>query len=197
MPTLKLYYDGWLSLPAGLRQKLGLNNGDRLEAELVDGALVLRPSANARRAAQHEEEAAGSPADTAAMVTSTADAVPAKRGPGRPRKVDRAGEVAPAAGPKRARGRPRKTTLAPASAPETVPAISSEPGKLRKKADLQPAALAEQQASPPRRPERPRSDAGSYVAERRPFRHVEVKKLGPGRGHNKRRLPAELARQSS
>ena len=44
MPTLKLHYDGWLALPAGLRQKLGLKC-DRVEAELVDGGLVLRPVA--------------------------------------------------------------------------------------------------------------------------------------------------------
>ena len=41
MPTLKLHYDGWLALPAAFRQALGLSSGDRLEAELVDGALVL------------------------------------------------------------------------------------------------------------------------------------------------------------
>ena len=57
MPTLKLHYDGWLSLPAGLRQALGLNSGDRLEAELVDGALVLRPVAKTRRPAPGGEAA--------------------------------------------------------------------------------------------------------------------------------------------
>ena len=45
MPTLKLHYDGWIALPIGLRQTLGLNSGDRIEADLVDGALVLRPAA--------------------------------------------------------------------------------------------------------------------------------------------------------
>ena len=45
MPTLKNYDDGWLTLPAGLRNELGLVTGDRLNAELVDGALVLRPFA--------------------------------------------------------------------------------------------------------------------------------------------------------
>ena len=88
MPTVKLYYDGWLSLPAGVRQKLGFNNGDRLEAEVVDGTLVLRPAANARRTMRHEEEAAGSLADTPATTAPATDAIPARRGPGRPRKVD-------------------------------------------------------------------------------------------------------------
>ena len=43
MPTLKLHYDGWLMLPVGLRQALGLNSGDRLETELVDGTLIAAP----------------------------------------------------------------------------------------------------------------------------------------------------------
>jgi bifunctional DNA-binding transcriptional regulator/antitoxin component of YhaV-PrlF toxin-antitoxin module len=38
MSTLKLHYEGWLALPVGLRQKLGLKSGDRLEAELAGGA---------------------------------------------------------------------------------------------------------------------------------------------------------------
>ena len=61
--------------------------------------------------------------------------------------------------------------------------------KLLKKADLQAkAAPAEPAASPAgttgRRAE---EDTGSRFEERRPFRHVEVRKLGPGRGHNKPR----------
>ena len=44
MTTLKLHYQGWLALPAGLRQKLGLKSGDQLEAELVRGTIVLRPA---------------------------------------------------------------------------------------------------------------------------------------------------------
>jgi AbrB family looped-hinge helix DNA binding protein len=44
MTTLKLHYEGWLALPAGLRQKLGLKSGDQLEAELVRGTIVLRPA---------------------------------------------------------------------------------------------------------------------------------------------------------
>ena len=34
--------DGWISLPSSLRISLSLRSGDRLEADLVDGALVLR-----------------------------------------------------------------------------------------------------------------------------------------------------------
>ena len=46
MPTLKLHYEGWVSLPAALRQQLGLNSGDRLEVDLVDGTIMLRPTAS-------------------------------------------------------------------------------------------------------------------------------------------------------
>src|SRR5687767_172078 len=42
MATLKLHYEGWLALPTGLRQKLGLKSGDQLEAELISGTIVLR-----------------------------------------------------------------------------------------------------------------------------------------------------------
>ena len=44
MSTLKLHYEGWLALPAGFRQKLGLKSGDRLEAELAGGTITLRPA---------------------------------------------------------------------------------------------------------------------------------------------------------
>jgi bifunctional DNA-binding transcriptional regulator/antitoxin component of YhaV-PrlF toxin-antitoxin module len=43
MSTLKLHYEGWLALPVGFRQKLGLKSGDRLEAELAGGTIMLRP----------------------------------------------------------------------------------------------------------------------------------------------------------
>jgi len=55
MPTLKLHYDGWLLLPAGLRRALGLNSGDRLATELVDSALILRPVSKSRHPEAREE----------------------------------------------------------------------------------------------------------------------------------------------
>jgi AbrB family looped-hinge helix DNA binding protein len=58
MSTLKLHYEGWLALPAGLRQKLGLKSGDRLEAELAGGAITLRP-------AGRPDEGEGQPGRTA------------------------------------------------------------------------------------------------------------------------------------
>src|SRR4051812_41372145 len=87
MPTLKLHYDGWLALPAGLRHALGLNSGDRLEAELVDGALVLRPVAKTRRPAPGGEAVVAVGADGAGTLPLAADAAPVRRKPGRPRKV--------------------------------------------------------------------------------------------------------------
>jgi AbrB family looped-hinge helix DNA binding protein len=42
MPTIQMHYDGWLTLPAAARQKLGLGTGDRLELELVGDTVVLR-----------------------------------------------------------------------------------------------------------------------------------------------------------
>ena len=66
MPTLKLHYEGWVSLPAVLRQQLGLNSGDRLDVDLVDGTIVLRPAATTKRPAPREDQAAviDSPART-------------------------------------------------------------------------------------------------------------------------------------
>jgi bifunctional DNA-binding transcriptional regulator/antitoxin component of YhaV-PrlF toxin-antitoxin module len=197
MPTLKLHYDGWLSLPSGLRQKLNLGSGDRLEADLVDGAIVLRPAAKTRRPARREAEATGDPAaDASEGPRSAVDAAPAKRKPGRPRKVVDAGETAPA--PRKARGRPRKATTALEPEPAALPVVSIGPPKLLKKADLQPKAAPADLTAPPAAPVgRTRGDAGSPTVERRPFRNVEVRKLGPGRGHNRpRRQPFGTVMQS-
>ena len=42
MPSVMIHYDGWVLLPEWLRKALGVRVGDRLEAELVDGGLMLR-----------------------------------------------------------------------------------------------------------------------------------------------------------
>jgi AbrB family looped-hinge helix DNA binding protein len=195
MATLKVHYEGWVSLPSALRQKLGLGSGDRLEAGLVDGAIVLRPAAKGRHPARREEgeEEAADPAAAGASgaLPLTATAVPAKRKPGRPRKAVDAGEPAPAPAPRKARGRPRKAgALAPAPEPVVRPVVSVGPARLLKKADLQPKAAPPDPAPPPAvAPRRAWGDAGSRFEERRPFRHVEVRKLGPGRGHNRPRGP--------
>ena len=86
MPTLKLHYDGWLLLPAGLRRALGLNSGDRLATELVDSALILRPVSKSRHPeAREEAEASVSvAAETLPLAADAADAAPVRRKPGRP-----------------------------------------------------------------------------------------------------------------
>ena len=90
MPTLKLHYEGWVSLPAVLRQQLSLNSGDRLDVDLVDGTIVLRPAATTKRPAPREDQAAviDSPAPDVPETLTLTDAMPAGRKPGRPRKHD-------------------------------------------------------------------------------------------------------------
>ena len=196
VPRLKVHYDGWIALPAGLRQQLKLNSGDRLDAQLVAGAIVLRP-ASAKRAPAEPEQAIEPPAVTSALAPSLETAVPQKRPRGRPRKVqttERPSELMLAIArdslpsPKRKPGRPRKVRLEEAG-PAAEPAPSSMVGestlwKLRPKAELA-AKSPDPAPSPPRRPE-PSRLAGSHEREeRRPFRNVEIRKLGSGRRHNR------------
>lgn len=187
MPTLKLHYDGWLALPAGMRQKLGLNSGDRVEAELVGGALVLRPVMKARKAAPNDAATGASTVDVPEAHTPEPSAIPARRKLGRPRKLSApAGEDG--ATFKKARGRPRKAAPTPGLGPAVLPVVAVGTPKLVKKADLQPKVVAIDPA-----PHvdytvgRARGDTGSRYEERRPFCHVEVRKLGPGRGYNRPR----------
>jgi antitoxin component of MazEF toxin-antitoxin module len=187
MAMLRLHYDGWLALPADLRRKLGLTSGDRLEAELAQGAIVLRPAAKGRRPERQDEEAAIEPS-IADDAVARAGAVPARRKPGRPRKAADAGGLAPTPASKKARGRPPKTGPAPVPGSNALPPVSVGPAKLLKKADLQAKATPAEPAAPPAGTTGwAKRDTGSRFEERRPFRHVEVRKLGPGRGHNKPR----------
>jgi hypothetical protein len=82
--------------------------------------------------------------------------------------------------------------------PVALPAVSIGPPKLLKKADLQPKAAPADPTTPPTDAVgRTRGDAGFQPVERRPFRNVEVRKLGPGRGHNRpRRQPSGTVMQS-
>lgn len=179
MPTLKLHYDGWIALPAGLREALGLSSGDRIEAELVDGAVRLRPAAKARRAPRSTEAGAPAP-DVPPSAAGPEGTVRGRRAAGR--AVD--GGVAT---PKR-RGRPPKAvTVQPTVSRHPLAGIG--PARLVKKAELEARAAPEAIAAPAPaarvRPERP-----SQAVERRPFGNVEIRPLGPGRGHNRpRRLP--------
>jgi bifunctional DNA-binding transcriptional regulator/antitoxin component of YhaV-PrlF toxin-antitoxin module len=74
LPTIQLQANGWLALPAELRDHLSLTTGDRLEIESTQGALVLRPAGHGEKA-----QPTAAPADAVVPVV--------KRGPGRPRKV--------------------------------------------------------------------------------------------------------------
>lgn len=195
MSTLKLHYDGWLALPAVMRQKLGLNSGDRVEAELVGGTLVLRPAMKARRAAPNDAVTGASTVDVPEAHTPEPSAMPAKRKPGRPRKLS-APAAEDGATVKKARGRPRKAA-APEADATASPRVVLGPPKLLKKADMEAKIAAPDTPAPVTRPAMLiRPDRISQPVERRPFRNVEVRPLGPGRRHN-RRPPGDPARQSS
>ena len=196
MSTLKLHYDGWLVLPAGLRRALGLESGDRLQVELMDGAIVLRPT-KGKRPATGPEKVAELPVAVSVPTSLPEAPAVAKRPRGRPRKVPvapaqaellLAPAEAPLPSPKRKPGRPRKVVTA-----ELAVAIEPEPGspvaedgmwKLRPKAELA-VSHPEPVPIPPRRAEPSRTGGGYEREERRPFRNVEVRKLGPGRRHNR------------
>ena len=196
MPKLKLHYDGWLALPAGLRLALGLNNGDRLEAELVNGTLVLRPASKARNVAPSEPSVDASAADVPEDPSPEPAAMPAKRRAGRPRKTE--GDGGKTSTSVKARGRSGTTTETPELGPAASLLVGLGPAKLVKKADLDakattadPATLAVTATSRKIRPDRI-----SQPVERRPFRNVEVRPLSPGRGHNRNlaRVPTRLSK---
>ena len=209
MATLKLHYDGWLTVPASLLQMLDLKTGDRLEADLIDGAIVLRP-ASGRRASAKPRQAAEVPVVASVRTPSVETVAPVKRPRGRPRKIqavveaDRQpefgfGTAEDALLPvKRKRGRPRKIRteeVAPMPEPRPV-AAEAALWKLRPKAELQAAAPDPVPLpQPPRRREAVWTGEGYDRDERRPFRNVEVRKLGPGRRHN--RTPADCRKLGS
>src|SRR3954452_3394544 len=89
MTKVRLDYDGWLSLPTAVRQKLGLTTGDQLELELSDGSIVLRPvRSGAAEAGPAPVATAEPPLPPAPDRPAAAAAAPVvKRGPGRPRKT--------------------------------------------------------------------------------------------------------------
>jgi hypothetical protein len=186
MPTLKLHYEGWVALPAGLCQQLGLKSGDRLGVDLVDGTIMLRPVAMAKRLVSRADPRLpiDPPAPDGPETLMHTEVVPARRKPGRPRKHE-AGHAPAIPETKRSRGRPRLART-PEPEPAPVAVVSSEPWKLRRKADLQPLEPATEPAiRPSPLPHRMGSATGSPGDERRPFRNVEVRKLGPGRQHNR------------
>jgi AbrB family looped-hinge helix DNA binding protein len=89
MTKVRLNYDGWLSLPTAIRQKLGLTTGDQLELELSDGGVFLRPVRSGAAEAAPAPTATAEPTDQVEPTPPAAAAAApvVKRGPGRPRKT--------------------------------------------------------------------------------------------------------------
>lgn len=89
MTKIRVNYDGWLALPEAVRRELGLATGDRLDIELVEGAIILRPAGRAGTVGlpAEERQPAIPPAEVAAPAV--------RRGPGRPRKTPVAAAPAP------------------------------------------------------------------------------------------------------
>jgi AbrB family looped-hinge helix DNA binding protein len=81
MSTVKIHFDGWIALPATLRSQLSLQTGDTLEVEQVEGGLMLRVS---NGAAASMQEAAPEPSIQPAPAAAD---LPARRKPGRPKRV--------------------------------------------------------------------------------------------------------------
>src|SRR5215212_3772853 len=107
MAQIQLHYDGWLALPAVVRERLGVATGDRLEVELAGDTAVLRRTRRVGTAERAAPEAAAAgeqrPEDEPAEpAPAAAPGVPVKRGPGGPRKVSTGAALPP--GPK-TRGR--------------------------------------------------------------------------------------------
>ena len=189
MTTLKLHYEGWLALPPVFRQKLGLSTGAALEAKLVDGTIVLRPSSKGRGSAGREQGAIEPPVELASPAPSPRIDTTATQDRGQRRKTSGPSPLDQTSAPKRPRGQPRKAEVKPEPAPAPLP-TPAEPWQLRRKADRPIVAASNDPApAPERHLMRPMREAAyeHEREERRPFRHVEIRKLGPGRGHNRSR----------
>src|SRR4051794_22065280 len=98
MSRLKIHYEGWVALPESFRRQLGLERGDDLEAELVEGTIVLRPSKGSVKAVQEgvapeAAEAIPAPSALAAQALSPEqlpaepEATPPPKRRGRPPKA--------------------------------------------------------------------------------------------------------------
>jgi AbrB family looped-hinge helix DNA binding protein len=87
MPKVRLNDDGWLALPAAARRALGVDTGDQLKVEVVDGRIVLRPL---KPSAADEQLPAVAPEPVPTVAASPSE----KRRPGRPRKTTAAPSAA-------------------------------------------------------------------------------------------------------
>jgi hypothetical protein len=135
MTILKLYYGGWLALPAALCRTLGVGTGDRLEAELVDGTIRLRPAARIKGVLEHEPKATEPAAEATTPASLPLAAASAKRPSRRPRKVAVPEPSEPATTPERPLARLRKAKPDPAPEPVSPPEEGAR-SELRRKVVL-------------------------------------------------------------
>ena len=122
MATLKLHYEGWLALPTSLRQKLDLKSGDRLEAELVRGTIVLRPAGRPTSPPglpdEPEAERAATPmaGEAKPMSAATASPATAETPPAAPRTTRKPAQaILPAALKSRGRRKVKEAAEGPTS----------------------------------------------------------------------------------
>jgi bifunctional DNA-binding transcriptional regulator/antitoxin component of YhaV-PrlF toxin-antitoxin module len=107
MARLKVHYEGWLALPPDMRQKLGVATGGELEAELVEGTIVLRPAEAKVSLRREAEKADAATAAATAVAAPPALAVVNKEAEPAPAPAPAPVSLAPPATAKR-RGRPPK-----------------------------------------------------------------------------------------
>src|SRR3954453_2335101 len=96
MATLRIHYEGWVALPEAFRRKLGLERGDDLEAELVEGTIVLRRAKGSAKAVRE------------GMAPEAAEAMPTPSVLAAPSPEPEQPVAAPEAPAPKRRGRPPK-----------------------------------------------------------------------------------------
>ena len=183
-------------MPLALRQQLGLHSGARLDVHLVDGTIMLRPT-QGTRAPTDREAAVEPPAVTSAPTPSLETALPQKRPRGRPRKVptlERPAEPMLADGEDYlphlsasldGRGRSASKRSSPSPRRGLGQGRRRQLWKLRPKAELYGEKALRLYRPYPDVPEHSRKGWDHEREERRPFRNVEVRKLGARRRHNR------------
>jgi|tagenome__1003787_1003787.scaffolds.fasta_scaffold20910754_4 hypothetical protein len=102
MPSVTVHYDGWVQLPERMRKALRLDTGAQLEAELVDGGLLLRA---AGAVGKHETKEAS--AAEAMSAEAPGGMAPAGEVPAIPEQEDVFGSAEPTPTRPRSRGRPK------------------------------------------------------------------------------------------
>jgi hypothetical protein len=160
-----------------------VGTGDRLAAELVDGTLRLRPAAAIKNAAENEPEVPEPAPAVEAPAPASSPSAPtsARRPSGRPRKAAVPEPPEPAMTPERPLARLRKAK----------PALALEPASLTEEEARAESGRKMALPLPREAPVAVRGRVRAWVMpstghereERRPFPHVEVRKLGPGRRH--------------